>query len=258
MSTARAAAVPRRRRTGCFFRLDFNHPDDVGVYSSEDVAVGGYRLTLWDEDRLLIFIVTGVSALSSWMWWVPIRCVMDGPGFQWVSRIGAARLEGAGMGGHFPVLVLLATLFIAIVYLGWRGAPHPFKPLLLIWCSVSFGGSLYLALENPEGYRFRGDTMGIDVNLAIAMPLLKGMLLALVVYWLYREFRYPRTRAVPEWLPLNRALLIPILLALPLQIALLRFGPMHDWTDKLGWILTYSEWILLNLAFMPWVRREPG
>lgn len=217
-----------------------------------------YKLPLWTSDRLLFFVVLGTSVLSSWLWWVPIRCVMDGPLFEWANEVGRGRLRGAGMDGDFLVLVLMSTLFIATVYMGWRGAQPPFKAILLVWIAVNFASSAILTHDDPAAYRFRGDTMGIDINLAWFMPALKAGLLLMAVWWVVRDFRQPAHREVPVWTPLNTRLIVPVIAIVPLQVVMLRFGPMHELMDKVGWVLTYTEWVLINLAFMPWVAKEGG
>lgn len=213
-----------------------------------------YTLPLWREDRLRFCVVLGTSILSSWLWWVPLRCIMEGEPFQWGNPFGEGMLRGSGMGGHFWVLLLLSSLFISIVYMGWRDPRGVFKPLLLIWCAVNLIGTLIIVLDDPSRYRFRGDTMGIDINMAWFMPALKGGLLLAAMAWVVREWRSPRQNTAITWTRKNSRYLLPVIILVPFQILLLRLGPMHDWTDKLGWILTYSEWVLINLALLPWVE----
>lgn len=222
----------------------------------EIVALRNFALPLWREDRLLFMVVLGVSVLNSWLWWVPVRCVMDGPAFEWANTFGAGRLSGAGMGGHFPVLMLLSGCFVSLVYLGWRGGGAPFKPLLLLWCGVTFASSLSQYLANPDGYRFRGDTLGIDVNLGATMTALYGALFVAAAAWVLLDILWPRKRGIPAWTPLNTRWLALAVAVTPVQFVLLRFGPMHDATDVAGWFLTYGQWTMINLAFLPWVRRS--
>jgi len=215
----------------------------------------GYGLPLWREDRLLFGVALSTSLLSSWLWWVPVRCVMEGEPFQWANSFGNGVLRGSGMGGDFWVLLLLSTMFIAIVYMGWRSPQGVYRALLPMWCGINLIGTLIIVLDDPSRYRFRGDTMGIDINMAWFMPALKGALVLAVVTWIVREITHPTIRTTPAWTPLNSRFLAPVLVLVPLQILLLRFGPMHDWTDKLGWMLTYLEWVLINLAFLPWIPK---
>lgn len=214
-----------------------------------------HQIPMWREDRLLFFVVLGVSLLSSWLWWVPIRCMMEGEPFRWAMTIGEGNIGGNGMGGHFLILITMSALFISVVFMGWRGGHGTFKPLLIFWCAINAANTLIASINSPDGLRFRGDTMGIDINLIWFMPALKGILLAAAIYWVVREARAPRQRLDAPWLSLNTRFLIPVLVIIPLQIAMLRIGPMNDITDKIGWLLTYCEWILVNLAFIPWTRR---
>lgn len=146
----------------------------TGALGRRGVTVRSYRIPLWHEDRLLVVILAWTTILSSWLWWVPIRCMIEGAPFEWANEFGQGRLMGKGMGGDFLVLLLLSCLFISIVYLGWRGAQAPFKPMLLLWTTVNLATTMIIVLDDPAQYRFRGDTMGVDINMAWFMPGLKG------------------------------------------------------------------------------------
>ncbi len=224
--------------------------------------MGGYSLPLWREDRLLFLVLLATTVLSSWLWWVPIRCIAEGRPFEWANEFGTGLLRGAGMGGDFLVLLLLSAMLVSIVFMGWRGARAPFKPLLVLWTSVNFASTMIIVLNDPSQYRFRGDTFGIDINMAWFMPFLKGALVAAALWWVVRDTLSPRSRTIPAWEPRNSRLLAWVLVIVPFQVALLRMGPVHGATDKAGWILTYVAWILVVLAFLPWVRtdivREPS
>ena len=215
-----------------------------------------YRLAFNRDDRLVHIALAWIAFISAWLWWVPIRCVMDGAVFRWANTFGTAVISGTGMGGHFPILVLLSAYFVSMMYLGWRGGRAPFPALLLVWCGVAFAGSLTSAILYPDTYRFRGDTFGIDISLTIVAPMISGAVLLLVLVWLFNKRRQHRAGSSMAWTPRNTRLLLIALSILPLQFVLLRFGAQHGLTDKIGLILTITQWVVVNVALFPWVENE--
>jgi hypothetical protein len=169
---------------------------------------------------------------------------MDGRSYEW----GLGRFRGQGIAGDYWFPVLAAAIVLAILYLGWRGARPGFGPLLLLFHVPLSLVSIYDALSNPEDYRFRGDTLGIDVPLALAAPRLFGGFSALSVYWLARHRNSPRAASIP-WTNASRILLGTIVALVPLQYFLLR-APNGS-TDGVGVILTISQWVLINVALRP-------
>lgn len=147
-----------------------------------------YRVALWGEDRLLGVILAGTATLSAWIWWVPIRAMIEGTPFEWSNNFGMGRIL---------VLALLSGFFISVIYSGWRGARAPFKATVLFWTGMNLVDSLITIARNPAGYRFRGDTWGIDLDMATFMPALQAGLVLTLVVWLIRDARSPRVRSTP-------------------------------------------------------------
>jgi hypothetical protein len=187
--------------------------------------------------------------------WLPlVRGFMDGDSYQWGSSFWGFQLGGRGLHGDYWVLLLQAAFGITLLYLGWRGAQQPFHWLLLLW-HVSLGAqATYDAISSPEDYRFRGDTLGVDVSLAWVGPLFFGGFALLSVFWVIRDLRRGREKAIPEWNHTNRILLLLAISLLPIQFVLLRYGEQHGTTDQIGVILTMLQWLLINLGLFPWLK----
>jgi hypothetical protein len=110
------------------------------------------------------------------------------------------------------------------------------------------------AFSFPEEYRFRGDTLGVDISLAWVRPLFFGGFALLSVLWVIRDLRRAREKAIPEWNHTNRILLLLAISFLPIQFVLLRYGEPHGTTDQIGVILTMLQWLLINLGLFPWLK----
>jgi hypothetical protein len=189
--------------------------------------------------------------------WLPlVRGLMDGESYQWGGLVWGFEVGGYGLHGQYWVLLLQAAFGITLLYLGWRGARPPFHWLLLVWHIPLAAQVIYNAFAFPDDYRFRGDTLGVDVSLAWVGPLFFGGFALLSLLWVVRDLRRRREKVVPEWNRANYVLLLIVLSLLPVQFLLLRFGEPHGPRDQLGVILTMLQWLLINLALFPWLKRK--
>ena len=209
----------------------------------------------WKPDRLLkaILIWTMLTLIIVWLPFV--RGLMDGDSYQWANSFWGKQIGGQGVHGDYCILLVQAVVGIAVVYLGWRGARQPFHWLLLLWLIPLAVQACYDSFTAPEEYRFRGDTLGVDVSLAWVGPLLYGGFGLLAIVWVIRDLRSGREKVSPEWSRLSRVLLLIAVVLLPIQFILLRFGEQHGPRDQVGVILTMLQWVLINLSFVPWSKR---
>lgn len=201
----------------------------------------------WRPDPILRALL-GWTALSTIIFWLPfVRGLFDGATYEW----GLAGMGGTGISGDYWMPVLGAAFAIALRYFGWRGARMPFHALLLLWLVPLGAGATWLTLTQPEDFRFQGDTLGVDVSLAWAGPVIFGGFALLGIFWVIRDLRSGRKREAPPWTPTNQRLLIALVALLPIQLVLLRFGVPHGTTDQIGVILTMLQWFLLGAALAP-------
>lgn len=208
------------------------------------------------RDRLLkvILVLTALTVLTTWL--PLIRGPMDGPTYQWGQSLFGVDFGGKGLGGDYWLLVLEAVIAVPLIYLGWRGARSPFPRLLLLWNIPSTANAFYNAIVFPEDYRFKGDTLGVDVSVAWVAPLFWSVLTLLSIVWILRDWKRPRERVPVAWTRKNTALLTLVLLLLPVQFGLLRFGEPLSTSDRIGVVLTMIQWLLLNLSFVNWRSKQ--
>ena len=211
---------------------------------------------MWKPDRLLkaILIWTIVTLIIVWL--PLVRGLMDGDSYQWGNSAWGFQFDGRGLHGDYWFLLLQAVFGLALLYLGWRGARQPFHWLLLLWHIQLALQSTYNSLTSPEDYRFKGDTLGVDVSLAWVGPLLFGGFALLSIWWVVRDIKTGQHRTAPPWTVANRLLLLIVVGLLPIQFVLLRFGPQHGPGDQVGVILTMLQWALINLGLFPWSRTQ--
>lgn len=208
----------------------------------------------WKPDRLLkaILIWTMLTLIITWL--PLVRGLMDGDAYQWGNYVFGRQLGGRGLHGDYWFLLLQATFGLVLLYLGWRGARQPFHWLLLLWHIPLALQAVYNSLTFPEDYRFKGDTLGVDVSLAWVGPLLFGGFALLSILWVIRDLKSRRERALPAWTFVNWVLLLIAVACIPVQFVLLRFGEQHGPRDQAGVILTMLQWLLINLALFPWLK----
>ena len=179
---------------------------------------------LWKPDRLLraILIWTAVTLVIVWLPFV--RGLMDGNAYQWGNFFFGIQLGGHGVHGDYWFVAIEAAFGILLLYLGWRGARRPFHWLLLFWQILMAAQACYNSFTSPEDYRFKGDTLGVDVSLAWVGPVLFGGFALLSIFWVVRDLRTQHKKVVPQWSRANSVLLLIMLALLPIQFVLLRFG----------------------------------
>jgi hypothetical protein len=198
-------------------------------------------------DRLLRALLAW-TALTTLMFWLPlVRSVMDGESYEW----GFMGLSGRGLHGDLWFPALGAALAFAIRWLGWRGARMPFHVLLLLWIVPVGAGATWQSVAHPDDFRFRGDTLGVDIPLAPVGILFFGGFAALAVFWVIRDLRSGRRREASPWTRANTVLTAALVALLPVQFLLLQFGEPHGTTDQIGVVITILQWLLVGAALRP-------
>ena len=196
-------------------------------------------------DRLMRAAL-GWFALMTVAFWLPVvRGACDGPSYQW----GLAGLGGSGVRGDywFPVAGSCAALAIRA---GYRRYRHWAFDLVAAWSVLLFVAIVVIAVSSPDGLRIQGDTLGIDISLAWAGPVLFGT--AAVLSLIAARRAHQRSPTVPvAWLPLNARWLAVLSATVPIQFVLLRFGRAGSVSDQLGVLLTVAQWLVLDRVFRP-------
>ncbi|TVR52306.1 MAG: hypothetical protein EA421_14105 [Gemmatimonadales bacterium] len=209
----------------------------------------------WRPGRTLSLLLAW-TALTTLILWLPaIRGLMDGSTYTW----GFMGLGGSGTGGDYWFPATASALALVTLWLGWRGGRFPVHLLLVGWHGGLAALILRATLRDPDGFRFQGDTLGVDVNLGWGASALFGAFALLALGWALREFRRDAgtwvpgrvPSGIPPWSPRNTRLVAFALLLLPVQLLLLASGEPHGGTDQVGVLLTLLQWGVLSVAFRP-------
>ena len=195
--------------------------------------------------RLLQWLLVW-TALTTLVFWLPaVRGVCDGDSYRW-HNFG---FSGRGVSGDYWFPITATCLALATQYLAWRGPRAPFYVPFAGWHLFLALGVLSIALTEPAALRFRGDSLGIDVSIAVAAPVLFGIGAALAIFWIVRDVRSSQPRpALLAWSPRNTRWIIAMAALLPVQFVLLRFGQPDGTADQIGVLLTISQWLLLSVG----------
>jgi hypothetical protein len=201
----------------------------------------------WYRDRALRWLLTW-TALTTIIFWLPtVRGAFDGPSYRW----GLFGYSGHGTAGAWWLPVLGSAAALLARSLVWRGAVRAGSLMIAAWHLALFAGVAYAAVTNPDDFRLQGDTMGIDISLALAGPALFGAGAALAVFVGVRTFRGELAARRAAWTRSNTRWLTALLALLPIQFVLLRYGSAGSTADQIGVLLTLGQWLLLDRALRP-------
>jgi hypothetical protein len=200
-----------------------------------------------NSDLMLRVLLSWTALVSGVLVWLPlVRGATQGSAYRW----GVGGPGGRGVGGDYWLLILAAVFVGVLLYTGSRGARRPFHWLLLLFHFPLAGVVVVVALRNPAALRFEGATLGIDVSLAVAAPLLFGGFALLALLWVVRDLRSGRAAEVVPWVWTRatrvRALLVAVLF--PLEGLLFRSGGIQSAANVVGVGLVFWQWVMINRA----------
>lgn len=191
--------------------------------------------------QYLIFWVTLVFLFA----WLPlVRSIFDGGSYEWGTAHFGAAFRGAGLSGD--LWYLLSKLAIGVLAL--YGTCRIWRPGLWLACAIVaiyFMDSLQGYLTDPAALIFRGDTLGIEINIGLVAVVLNALAVAAALVILLAWLRLPEFRPLS---PGSRRALVVLAALLPVQFVLLRFGEPHGTTDQAGVILTLLQWLAVSWA----------
>ena len=193
------------------------------------------------------WLLAWTSLTTVVFWLVTARGAFEGPSYQW----GLFGLGGQGTSGDYWFPVVMAFLSLFVIALAWRRPIWPVLGVVALWHVGLFAGAVRLAVSAPDEFRFRGDTLGVDISLAWLGPVLFGLGAIGAMAGVWRSYRQEYASA-PAWEGRNRRWLLLLIACLPVQFALLRFGTPDSVADKLGVLLTIAQWLLVGRAFRPY------
>jgi len=106
----------------------------------------------------------------------------------------------------------------------------------------------YAAWTDPQGFRFEGATIGVDVPLAVIGPVLFCAVAAAAIVWVVRDVRGRRPRDPPPWVWTRaaRVRLLLLVAVVPIEVVLFRSGEIQSMQNMIGVALVGWQWVLLN------------
>ena len=209
----------------------------------------GYRAAR----RIHVLLMSWLTLLFLTAWLPLLRGAMDGPGYEWGGGLLGFQFSGAGLSGDYGFVLAKAALGLALLFYGWRRPNGGFRLALVGWLGLMLVDTLYNVFTAPEAFRFRGDTLGIDISLAAMAPALDAALLLLGAAWALKAPALP----VPPLSRANFVLLSTAAALLPAQYLLLSRGAGQDASDVAGVLLTIFGWFLLSSGLGRWQLPRP-
>ena len=204
----------------------------------------GYRTAR----RIHVLLLSWLTLIFVTAWLPLLRGAMDGASYEWGATLLGMRFAGSGTGGDYWFVVAKAAIGIALHVFGWRRPNGAFRLALVGWLALGLADTVYSVVTAPEAFRFRGDTLGVDVSLAIAAPALDAAMLALAAWWAARAPALP----VPPLARANHVLLATAAALLPVQYLLLSRGSGQETSDVVGVLLTMAGWALFSAGLGLW------
>ncbi len=208
----------------------------------------GYRTAR----RVQILLMSWLTLIFLTAWLPMLRGAMDGPSYEWGGGLLGFQFSGSGLAGDYWFVLIRSAVALALLWYGWRRPNGGFRLALVGWLALMLADTLYNVVTAPGDFRFRGDTLGVDISLAVAAPALDAAMLLIAGWWAARAPALP----VPPLARANAVLLATAALLLPVQYALLSRGGGQDGSDVIGVLLTMLGWFLLSAGLGLW--RIPG
>jgi hypothetical protein len=204
----------------------------------------GYRTAR----RIHVLLMSWLTLVFVTAWLPLLRGGMDGPSYEGGATLLGMRFGGSGTGGDYWFVAVKAVIGVAMLGFGWRRPNGPFRLAMMGWLALAFADTLYSVVTAPETFRFRGDTLGVDVSLAVVAPALDAAMLALATWWATRAPALP----VPPLARANFVLLATAAALLPVQYLLLSRGSGQETSDVVGVLLTMAGWALFSAGLGLW------
>lgn len=203
-------------------------------------------------DRILNLLVGWMTYLLVFSWLPLVRVLMDGESYQWGTNHFGIVFRAAGWEPDAWLLVFKSALLILLIFVAHRRNNVLFRVLLVIWSLVLAADAVYGFWADPSGFEFHGDTLGIHLNLGWPVVAIFCGFALLALYWVAKNPAPRPQPSPPAWAPRSRRLLVLLLVLLPVQFLLLRFGEPHGTSDAIGVLLTIAQCPLLAFALYPW------
>jgi len=202
-------------------------------------------------------IILFLTALSLWSVWLPlIRTLSGQASYVWGVEWFNASYSGVGWEGDYLFLIYQVILGVAILWMGFRNPKAPFAALLILWHALPFANALYGPLVTGDKTVLYGDTAGIEWDLTWVMPIVTGLMLTLVLVWIFRRDPIDDGATAPAWHRVNSRWLALFGFYIVGVTVLEWTGLAHGLTDLIAVSLNILAPILIALMFYPWKSKE--
>lgn len=193
------------------------------------------------RDPVLKLLLVWVTLLTTVVWLPVVRGVLNGPSYAWAL----GDLGGNGTGGDYWML-LIALAVVLVLQLSGRRGPRPLFPILLLPLLIAADVAIIgQGVSDPEGLRFRGDTLGIDISMGYILVAVFTLFVFIAILWTVRRVRERRfLHADPPWVRRNCILLIIAALIVPVQYLTFRHG--GESAEQIGVVATILQWFVFN------------
>jgi hypothetical protein len=178
--------------------------------------------------------------------WLPfIRGLMDGASYQWATTFYGWQLGGRGMAGDYWYALLRSAVGLVLLWGAWRRPTRLVRWLIAVYAVATLGDIAWAALANPDGFRFRGDTLGVDISLTWVASVLAAAFAVVAIRFALFDDAAPAERLTGFSASGRRRLTLAVGLV-PVQWALLSSATGMDWRDMMGVALTIAQWWLVS------------
>jgi hypothetical protein len=167
--------------------------------------------------------------------------------FEW----SYAGIGGTAMSGDYWVIAVVIALAVLLLFFGWRGGNTLVHWGIFVWVCFLFGSSLAIVVSDP-GTRVFADTLHTDFSYAWVIFPLDALLFAITVVWMFFFRKRNPGVSQPKWMRVNSVLLAVAVGLIAVEYAVFNAGEQHGFMDGIGILITLMQWVILNLAFIPW------
>jgi hypothetical protein len=204
----------------------------------------------WDQ-RLFGVLWFWISLRTLIPWLVFFRLTFEGDSYRWGTTYFGKSFSSSGLArADFLLIYFLLAIGITILYQLRRYKFRIAAPILVAFLGV-LGADALFDLVGGDPIIFRGDTLGINIDVSVLFFTLQfGMFGLAIAWWVGVRDGAVHLNSVP----LNKfGKTLALLCAgiAPLQIYLLMSGEPHGTSDQIGVIMTLTQGALLAFAFYP-------
>lgn len=202
----------------------------------------------WHQ-RLFTVLWVWISLRTLLPWLVFFRITFEGSSYSWGTNYFGRSFHSSGLSR--PDFLIIYALLAAGICLLYFLRKYRFKvaaPAVVIYLAF-FAADAIHGMVQGDPIIFRGDTLGVELNITAVSSFLHLAFLALGIGWWMGVKKLVTRRIPPPLSGYKRWILKACILFIPVQLVLLIGGEPHELTDEIGVIGTLLQGALLSYAF---------